>query len=771
MPTPFADLQKDMFKHNLTSAFKFIFFMLLFFTSLIHTTLTLSQEDRRLAAITVSTLAANTAAEANRSIDDPSWQKATAVTDFFEYQPRERRSDYRTAARVLLSKGVLYILVESFDNQASRINATPARRDQSVDGQDFVTLYIDPIGSRKFAQIFRVNAAGAIADGLFNENTQDEDFAPDFEWTAKSTITATGWTAEFRIPLSTLRYTKPTPKTWSLLVVRGFTRDATYRLANARVPAERNCLMCYAQSLDGMGDVQASRELMVTPNVTFRTTRANDQGNETIQKREFISSLDIKYRPTSDLVFDATINPDFSQVELDTPQLAANAQFALFQQEKRPFFLEGTDILSSLQREIYTRSITDPKWGARLTKRSDGGDFSLLTVRDEGGGFILIPGPYRTRFALQDTASQATIARGRLNFDAMTLSATLTDRRYDNTNDNRRMNNRLLGTDMVWRPRNELRVETGVSVSDTRDERNYALGSTERDGNVSFINTEWQGPEWNYYGSYSQRSNDFRADNGFTTQAGTRDTYQAIRRTFRNAGNFAAISPYFNLLRRRDFAGNRVFEFNQAGISFSGQKHNMSIELRPEQKVRYRQEGPTWDRSQVYLTADGAPGTWLANYSIQASIGDRGDVANNRIGRGYIINASAKLRLAERLTIEPRIDESVVNSKQAVVGSSIILRERAVQINSVYNFTSRDDLRAILQYNGVRRAPSLYQFPIAPFTKTETVSIVYGHRRSVGTSFYVGFNSSRTQTPQDGINQRNNEFFVKASIAFDLFSL
>ena len=134
--------------------------------------------------------------------------------------------------------------------------------------------------------------------------------------------------------------------------------------------------MCYAQTLSGMTELPAGRELTVTPELTLRRTsdktNGDGHGDGRAANNKLVVSADMKFRPRADLVFDATLNPDFSQVELDAPQLASNAQFALFYPEKRPFFLEGADILSTPLAAIYTRSITDPAWGARLTRRSDG---------------------------------------------------------------------------------------------------------------------------------------------------------------------------------------------------------------------------------------------------------------------------------------------------------------------------------------------------------------------------------------------------------------
>src|SRR4029079_2160674 len=117
-----------------------------------------------------------------------------------------------------------------------------------------------------------------------------------------------------------------------------------------------------------------------------------DAGRPERRGGEVVPSLDLKWRPRAGVVGDGTVIPDFSQVELDTPQLAGNTQFALFFPEKRPFFLEGSDILQSPFPAIYTRSVTDPAWGARVTQRTQGFDGTAMVTRDQGGGLVLLPG-------------------------------------------------------------------------------------------------------------------------------------------------------------------------------------------------------------------------------------------------------------------------------------------------------------------------------------------------------------------------------------------
>ena len=391
-----------------------------------------SIEKRRLAPVRAHKMEQGESVKLDGKLDDAVWERAPVIREFFEYRPREAPAKVRTEARLVYGKDALYIGLMAFDPDPSKIEAPLVRRDQVYGAQDFFAVHIDPVGNRKFAQIFRVNAAGAIGDGLFNEDNQNEDFSPDFLFDVATHRSAEGWSAEFRIPFSTLRYADPPSEKWSIVIFRRYPREEQYSFSNARVPKDANCSQCFAQTVTGMTGLPHGREITLTPQLTLRRTTDRTNGVEAPRANDIVVGADVKYRPRPDLVFDATINPDFSQVELDTPQLAANAQFALFYPEKRPFFLEGADILSApWGSSIYTRSITDPAWGSRLTRRSDGHDLVVLTTRDDGKGLIFLPNALGTDIAIQETKSQATIARFRSQNGSVSVGGLLNDRSYE----------------------------------------------------------------------------------------------------------------------------------------------------------------------------------------------------------------------------------------------------------------------------------------------------------------------------------------------------
>jgi hypothetical protein len=728
--------------------------------------------ERRIAPASALRLADGERVNLDGDLDEDLWRRTPAISRFYEISPRDGVSaKYRSEVRIVYDQHALYLGIRAFDPEPGRIDAPLARRDQIPNANDFFSIYIDPIGTRKFAQLFRVNASGVLADGLYNEDANNEDLSPDFEWDAKTRRHADGWTAELRIPFSTLRYSSPAAATWSMVVVRSMARDEVYRFGNAQMPRDNNCFLCYGQSLTGLTGLPDGREFTVTPQFTWRRAGDKTNGAGTSGHSDVVIGADLKFRPRADLVFDATINPDFSQVELDAPQLAANTQFALFFPEKRAFFQEGADILASPFSAIYTRSINNPAWGARLTQRSDGNDFIFLTARDDGGGLILLPGSLGTGIAGQDSKSLATIGRFRINRGTWTLGGLGTDRRYDRDGGNKPLTNTVAGVDAIWHPNDAWRVRAQWLGSSTHDERNASstADGLPRNDNASLLDYNFNNPVWSINGGLEHVGRGFRADNGFFSQVGYNSAYQYLQHKWRDVGPFTTVGPQINLRTRHDDSSRLLNNQAFPGIYLELPRNTgIFIELRPRQKARYREDGAPLVLNQAYGNLESDPGRVLTHVYAEWLVGDRADVANNRVGKGYFYSASANLRLAERWELEPRIDNSLINARQPVPGSARILNERAVQIKSIYHFSPRDTLRFIGQYSGVRRAPSLYSSAASPFEKSEIASIVYGHRRGLGTNVYIGATTSRTLDPSGHFVRRQNEIFFKCSWSFDL---
>jgi hypothetical protein len=144
-------------------------------------------------------------------------------------------------------------------------------------------------------------------------------------------------------------------------------------------------------------------------------------------------------------------------------------------------------------------------------------------------------------------------------------------------------------------------------------------------------------------------------------------------------------------------------------------------------------------------------------------------VANNRVGRGAFYTIQANLRPHPRAELEYRIDNDFIDSLEPGAGSRRILAQRVQQVLAIWHFSARDSLRTIYQSTAIRRAPSLWAEAVSARENSETLSLVYGHRRGIGTSLYFGASFGRSRDPDAAIRSYNAEIFAKGSLAFDVF--
>lgn len=719
------------------------------------------------SAIEVHHLAPGEKIVLDGKLDEPAWARAPVMDQFWEYAPQEKvPAKVRTEARFAYDKNALYVGIRAFDPDMSKVRAPFARRDNVLADQDMIVLFVDPVGNRKFAHFFRVNPRGSIGDGLFNDDTMNEDFSPDIEFDVVTGVFDGGWTAEFRIPFSSLRYTDPPSKRWSVNVIRNWPRDQLYKMAATSLPREQTCFVCFDDFLTGLDDLPAARHLELTPNVTLRSTSTRSGDDPWRRENDFIASLDLKWRPRADLIVDGTINPDFSQVELDAPQLAGNTQFALFFPEKRPFFLEGADILQSPFQAIYTRSVTDPAWGARVTQRAERFDGTVLVTRDEGGGLVFLPGTYSTGIAAQDFKSTASFARGRWQAgQGLTAGAVFTDRTIDGG-----AYNRVAGPDVVWFPdtANRFRVQALGSWTTAQPSNGTLVKGDLTTSHAVLADWGYNSSAWTEYLDFEDVGRDFRADNGFLVQNGYRRVRLESARKFLDLYGFNEITPYVNLERKFAPDGEVQYGETYVGVRFGLPRATLLwIEGRPNSLVAV-QPGRPRKRDQISVGGESNPFPWLAKIHAEFTYGDRLDVANNRMGKGYVYNVQLNLRPHPRAEVEYRIDDDIVNSREPVDGSPLIIAQRAQQLVSYWHFTARDNIRAIWQGVSIRRGASLWPQPVAIHETSQRFSLVYGHRQGIGKTFYVGATYARDRIIDLGSKQEGLELFTKASWSFDV---
>jgi hypothetical protein len=288
-------------------------------------------------------------------LDDAAWQTATKFETWYETNPGDNiEPKVKTVGWVTYDSRFLYFGIESSDPNPSNIIAPYADHDQiSGNTDDYVGIIVDTRDDGKTAYLFLVTARGVQYDAVTDDAGAGEDNAPDFFWDSASTINENGWTAEARVPFSSLRYESPNPEQWGLILYRNWPRERRYQMFTNRLPRDSNCFVCNYGKITGLRDLPAGDHMVLAPYMTAqqRGEPRFGPGSDFINHPVGVEAgLDFKWSPSADMAVDATINPDFSQIESDVAVISTNERFAIFLPEKRPFFLEGIELFSTPTR-------------------------------------------------------------------------------------------------------------------------------------------------------------------------------------------------------------------------------------------------------------------------------------------------------------------------------------------------------------------------------------------------------------------------------------
>jgi uncharacterized protein DUF5916/cellulose/xylan binding protein with CBM9 domain len=273
--------------------------------------------------------------------NDEVWRLAPVIKGFRQFQPTEDADpSFPTEAKVAYDAHNFYVFVRAFDSHPDSIKKLLARRDVRI-CCDQIKIVIDSYHDRRTGFEFAVNPGGVKRDYAMYGDDQQEDDAWDGVWEVATQVDSLGWTAEFRIPLSQLRYPHAPSNVFGFAIWRDIDRHKGERVGWPLYRVSRRGFVSQLGDVVGLNGLAAPRRLEIAPYAVAKNLPA--AGFERDQK--FDGGADIKYGITSNITVDATVNPDFGQVEAD-PSVVNLTSFETFYQERRPFFVEGTGIFN-----------------------------------------------------------------------------------------------------------------------------------------------------------------------------------------------------------------------------------------------------------------------------------------------------------------------------------------------------------------------------------------------------------------------------------------
>ena len=342
--------------------------------------------------------------------DQQQWQDAAVWKLPWEINRGENRPTPADTYVLLMTSGSrIYVAFVNQDPEPRRIRAAFTDRDNwSRNEDDAVGFYLDPYDDARNAYRVMVNAAGIQADASRMDRGArgtEDDSSFDFLWHSEVKRFENGYIAQMSISLSNLQI----PDTEAEFLQMGFMpfrmlpRDFTNKLSPVEWDFDRNCFLCQTPAIQIENPGREGVPVQFIPYASGISEGSGEGTDLTSHPTETTGAagLDIKYQRGGS-VFDATILPDFSQVETDAFQMTSNVRFVPTLSEQRPFFMERTDLFNfPVSQTLYTRSIVDPTAGARWTGKTDSHNWAIISLHDQTG-WLVDPGPQTSRLVVDE---------------------------------------------------------------------------------------------------------------------------------------------------------------------------------------------------------------------------------------------------------------------------------------------------------------------------------------------------------------------------------
>ena len=295
----------------------------------------------RAPARTASAVRADQGIVIDGSNRDAAWQTAPKLSGFVEFDPKDGGDPrFKTEFQVSYDDRNIFVFVRAYDPHPDSIRHALTRRD--VRGpSDQIKILIDPYHDKRTGYEFAVNPDGVMRDFAMYDDTNEDD-SWNAVWEVKTLVDSLGWTAEFKIPLSQLRYSESSSHTFGFGVWRDIERYRE-RVAWPRFARTVPGTVSQLGDLEGIDGIRAPGTMEATPYTVTKNVQKQSATGAFSRDQQVAVGGDLKYGITPNLTLNATINPDFGQVESDPAVLNLSA-FETFLSERRPFFVEGTGL-------------------------------------------------------------------------------------------------------------------------------------------------------------------------------------------------------------------------------------------------------------------------------------------------------------------------------------------------------------------------------------------------------------------------------------------
>lgn len=701
--------------------------------------------------------------------------KMAMATGFIQRVPDDgAASTQRTEVYVAYDQRNFYAVFLAFDDQPNQVRANLSPR-ENIDNDDTVGILLDTFNDQRSGYAFRSSPLGIQWDGRWLEVSRTPGFDSSYEavWYTDGQLTDQGYMVKMTIPMRTLRFPETDQQTWRIMFERQIPRtseEAYWPSYTSTIQGRLN----QAARLTGVSDVSPGRNILLIP---FAFARDYDVLNPNLPggpgfdadtEEEF--GLDAKFVFRDSLVLDATLNPDFSQVESDEPQVTLNERFEVRFPERRPFFLENADYFATESTLVFTRRIVDPQSGLKFTGRQGDWGVGTMLIDDEAPGQGRPPGD-----PLAGDAADIGIMRVFKDFgDQSRVGMLYTDRQFGDEW------NTVTSVDTRLKINENWSTDIQYVESDSLLANGEKLHGVQRD-----VRFDRSGRNLSMHIHKIDTTADFRADLGYLNRNYSPDSDGAhVRVDYKFwpvDSKLNSWGPTINVTHIDDQTGLRLYTrarpqltWNLDGqTSFSVWYDTVRERLRPqdfpgltdnrdyEQEMwSFSYESQAW--STLGFTAQIDSGTAI---NLSPPSGSEPELADR---------TGAELTVFWRPIDRLRIDTTYLyNELEDQDGAGSIFANNIFRTRFNYQFTKEWSLRFIVQQDEIDPGSPVLT-SLEP-DKNRNYDVLVRYVINPWSSLYVGYNSNSSNfqlvdtgngteiMPTDGLRQDGEQFFVKFS--------
>lgn len=699
-------------------------------------------------------------------INDPGWSQAAIVDKFYEVDPGDLTPpEVKTKVFITYDQQNLYVAFECFDNPAD-LRASLRDRDQIWE-DDYVGVLIDTYSDANTAYYVFSNPLGIQADTRFSiRSGEDDNF--DLIYKSNAQINDHGFSVEMAIPFSSLRFPDNVEQKWRINFWRNRPRDSRYRYSWVPLDRDNSCHACQFAPFTGIRNVESGNPVQVIPAVVASRSgylRENSAGKEEFVYSDFQgeASLSLKWPLSPSTSVEATVNPDFSQVESDAAQIDVNTTFALSYQEKRPFFQEGADLFQTWNDVVYTRSINDPLFAVKMLSTSGRNTFALLSAWDENTPLIL-PFEEKSEFVALSKSFSNIFRYTRTLGNNSYIGLMGTDRRYQQEG-----NNSVIGVDGIYYFDKNNQVELQLLLSQTvelndttlssgfnnelfnKNKHTAALDGESFYGSASYFSIEHSSRHWQYDLDYGHSSPTFRAENGFISHNNNRQLILHNAFIFYETHSLVdKIFTFVNTGKVWNYRSTVKDQWIMTGLNFSFKGQNtLEVNYLFNTERFNRIVFSDINRLNIYFTSKFSD---LVSFGFRTQTGR--SIARRVLQKGQSLYVEfwSTIKPVPQFIIQPEVTYSNMRSikDNHLIYDGYIFRTRAN-----YQFSREMFLRLIVQYN--------------KFSEQISFEPLLSYKFNPFSIFYIGISQmSQNETGLYDWNLSSRQYFTKFQYLFNI---